>query len=197
MRLAATRMNQVGLPYLHGRADKDPTAYCSSTRFPTPIKASFRQRNRRSSAIDEGIEDSNAAVALLHYICTRIAERLAGESASPAADSHGMHRLNISHYRISVLWNAFPYLRCRLVDRRYTYQAAARMYPYTIFRVRLAHHGFALHGVKLDKDRVEVVSHQFCNGHVSSHLVLSIFCRALRSSHLNLPPSTSCSTPAI
>src|SRR5579862_6620441 len=168
MRLATTRMNQVGLPYLHGRPDKDPTAYCASTRFSPPIKASFGQRNRRSSGIDEGVEDSNAAVALLHYIRTRIAERLAGESASPAADSHGVHRLNISHDRISVLRDAFPYLRCRLVDCRYAYQAATRMYPYAVFRVRLAHHGFALHGVKLDKDRVEVVSHQFCNGHISS-----------------------------
>src|SRR5579862_2569389 len=166
MRLATTRMNQVGLPYLHGRPDKDPTAYCASTRFSTPIKASFRQRNRRSSGIDEGIEDSNAAVALLHHVRPRITERLAGESASPAADSHGVHRLNISHHRISVFRNAFPYLRCRLVDRRYAHQATARMYPYAVFGVGLAHHGFALHGVKLDEDRVEVVSHQFCNGHV-------------------------------
>src|SRR5580692_9066269 len=148
MRLSATRMNQARPPR------QGSNGVLRVDTFSASIKASLRHRNRRSSAIDEGIEDSNAAVALLHYIRTRIAERLAGESASPTADSHGVHRLNISHYRISVLRNAFPYLRCRLVDRRYAYQAAARMYPYAVFRVRLAHHGFALHGVKLDKDRV-------------------------------------------
>jgi hypothetical protein len=33
MCLAVTTMDQVRLPYSHGRPDKHPTAYCSSTRF--------------------------------------------------------------------------------------------------------------------------------------------------------------------
>src|ERR1700747_1692619 len=42
------------------------------------------------------------------------------------------------------------------------------MYPHAIFRISLAHHGFALHWIKLDEDVIEVVVHQFCNCHILS-----------------------------
>jgi hypothetical protein len=42
------------------------------------------------------------------------------------------------------------------------------VYPYAIFRISIAHHGFALHWIKLDEDLIEVVVHQFCGCHLLS-----------------------------
>ena len=56
------------------------------------------------------------------------------------------------------------------------------MYPDAIFRISVTHHTFALHGIELDEDFIEVVAQQFCD----CHLFFSIFLFAeSRTSYLD------------
>src|SRR6202795_3685926 len=123
-------------------------------------KALFRRRDRRSSTIDEGVEHRNTAVACLQNVGTGIAERLVRKSAPPTAHPDIVHRLNIANHLVAVLRDALTNFRRRLIDRRNADQAATRVYPYAIFRISIAHHGFALHWIKLDDALIEVVGHQ-------------------------------------
>src|SRR5580704_12218224 len=129
-------------------------------------KALFLRRDRRSSTIDEGVEHSNTAVAFLQNVRTGIAERLVRKSAPPTAHPDIVHRANIANHLVPVLRDALTNSRRCLIDRRNADQAATGMYPYAIFRISIAHHGFALHWIKLDEDHIEVVVHQFCSCHL-------------------------------
>src|ERR1700684_4313448 len=131
-------------------------------------KALFLRRDRRSSTIDEGVEHSNTAVAFLQNVRTGIAERLVRRSTSPTAHPDIVHRVNIANHLVAVLRDALTNFRRCLIDRRNADQAATRVYPYAIFRISIAHHGFALHWIKLDENLIEVVAHQFCNCHLLS-----------------------------
>src|SRR6202030_4595655 len=115
--------------------------YRASATFSIQAKALFRRRDRRGSAIDEGVEHSDTAVAFLQNVRTGIAERL-GKSAPPAAHRDIVHRVNIANHLVAVLRDALTNFRRCLIDRRNADQAATRVYPYTIFRIGIAHHGF-------------------------------------------------------
>src|SRR5580658_1474284 len=129
-------------------------------------KALFRRRDRRSSTIDKGVEHSNTAVAFLQNVRTGIAKRLARKSAPPTAHPDIVHRANIADHLVAVLRDALTNFRRSVIDRRNANQAATGVYPYAIFRISVAHHGFALHWIKLDEDLIEVVVHQFCSSHL-------------------------------
>src|ERR1700722_14505117 len=145
--------------------------YRASATFSIQAKALFRRRDRRGSAIDEGVEHSDTAVAFLQNVRTGIAERFVRRSAPPTAHPDIMHRANIANHLVAVLRDALTNFRRCLIDRRNADQAATRVYPYAIFRISIAHHGFALHWIKLDEDLIEIVAHQFC----SCHLLLLVF----------------------
>src|SRR5271170_1021375 len=140
--------------------------------FSIQAKALFRRRDRRSSTIDEGVEHSNTAVAFLQNVRTGIAERLVRKSAPPTAHPDIVHRVDFANYRVAVLRDVLTNFRRCLIDRRNADQAATRVYPYAIFRISIAHHGFALHWIKLDEDLIEVVVHQFCYCHLLSLVFL-------------------------
>ena len=101
----ATAVRQVS----NGPTARPPT-------FSILAEALFRRRDRRSSTIDEGIEDSKATAAFLHNVRTRVAERLAGKPASPATDSDIVHRVDIANHRVAVLVEQQQqrYLLCHL-----------------------------------------------------------------------------------
>src|ERR1700746_513222 len=134
-------------------------------------KASFRRCDRRSSAIDEGVEHSNTAVACLQNIRAGIAVGLTGKSASPTTHPDIVHRLDIANHCVAVFRDTLTYFRRSLIDCRNADQSAPRVYPDAIFRISVAHHTFALHGIELDEDFIEVVAQQFCG----CHLFFSMF----------------------
>src|ERR1700733_1478354 len=120
-------------------------------------KASFHRCDRRSSAIDEGVEHSNTAVTRLQNIRTGIAVGLTGKSASPTTHPDIVHRLDIANHCVAIFGDTLTYFRRSLIDCRNADQSAPRVYPDAIFRISVAHHIFALHGIELDENFIEVV----------------------------------------
>src|SRR6202140_5490821 len=141
-------------------------------------KALVRRRDRRSSTIDEGVEHSNTAVAFLQNVRSGISERLVRKSAPPTAHPDIVHRADIANHLVAVLRDALSNFRRCLIDRRNADQAPTRVYPYAIFRISIADHGFALHWIKLNEDLIEVMVHQFCSCHLLSIVSLCLVQRS-------------------
>src|ERR1700675_1843519 len=100
--------------------------------------------------------------SVLRVLLERQAFRVFQEAVTtpPTAHPDIVHRVNIAKQLVAVLRDALTNSRRCLINRRNADQAATRVYPYAIFRISIAHHGFALHWIKLDDALIEVVGHQ-------------------------------------
>src|SRR5579872_6029890 len=101
-----------------------------------------------------------------------IAVGLTGKSASPTTHPDIVHRPDIANHCVAVFRDTLTYFRRRLIDCRNADQSAPRVYPDAIFRISVAHHIFALHGIELDENFIEVVAQQFWDCHLSFSMFL-------------------------